>query len=399
MGKSINGKELGKGFTQKKDGRYEARAIINGNKINLVSRDLSQLKKDFEAAKNKILIGRATIIQPTLSEWYDEWFSRCKKPQLKNELSIGAYNRKAKNTFVEILGEKDIDKIIQLDIQDAANELADNGYTIRSIREALGIMRECFDVAVANGKISFNPCVCITLRDNNEHQKPRRVLQLWEQDLLFEVTAGRYYEIPYKILLSTGMRIGEFSGLQWEDVDFQNELIHINRSMSTGYMNGKKIMKLSSPKTPNSYRNIPFFDETKDLFTKWKKMQDLRKKELGTRWRSDPTFGNLVFTTTMGSPITRYNIVHDIKSVERDMIILERLSASKEGRQPRLIEHIHPHAFRHTFATRCFEKNMDPVVVQNIMGHSNYSTTLSYTHLLDQKLKDEIKKVGNFLSN
>ena len=44
-------------------------------------------------------------------------------------------------------------------------------------------------------------------------------------------------------------------------------------------------------------------------------------------------------------------------------------------------------------------KGMDPVVVQRIMGHANYSTTLGYTHLLEKKKEAEIKKVGNFFEN
>lgn len=396
MGKSIKGKELGKGITQKKDGRYEARAVIDGHKINLVNRNLTQLKKDFETAKNKVRASLVTQTKKTLDEWYTEWFEKCKRPQLKTEMSANSYKRKAENTFVRILGEKDIDLISQLDMQEAANMLADD-YSLRYLREAVGVMRECFDVAIANRLAVSNPCINITLRDNNEHQKERRVLQKWEQDLLLDVAEGRYYEIPYKILLCTGMRIGEFSGLRWEDVDFERNCIHIRRSMSTGYVKGKKIMELLSPKTQTGYRDIPFFGETKDLFAKWKVIQDKHKKELGDRWRADKSLGDLVFTTTLGSPITRYNIVHDMATVEKDMIALERMNAEKEHRAFRPIDHIHPHCLRHTFCSQCLVKGMNPVFVQRIMGHANYATTLSYTHVLDDMKNEEVAKVGNFL--
>ena len=62
-----------------------------------------------------------------------------------------------------------------------------------------------------------------------------------------------------------------------------------------------------------------------------------------------------------------------------------------------MFEHLHPHAFRHTFATRCFEKGLDPLFVQSIMGHANYATTVSYTHILDDLRQKEVQKVGNFL--
>lgn len=55
MGKDLKGKNLGKGLSQRKDGRYEVRAIINGIKIDIYNVSLTQLKKDFEVEKAKVL--------------------------------------------------------------------------------------------------------------------------------------------------------------------------------------------------------------------------------------------------------------------------------------------------------------------------------------------------------
>ena len=100
----------------------------------------------------------------------------------------------------------------------------------------------------------------------------------------------------------------------------------------------------------------------------------------------------------MGSPVTRYTIVHDIDKVVNNVRLKEISRAARENRMPREFEHVHPHAFRHTFATRCFEKGMDPLVVQSIMGHANYATTISYTHVLRDKTRKEADKIGNFLT-
>lgn len=58
-----------------------------------------------------------------------------------------------------------------------------------------------------------------------------------------------------------------------------------------------------------------------------------------------------------------------------------KVEAKYSGVVPKQIERIYPHAFRHTFVTRCFEKGMTPRTVQEIMGHANYNTTVSYTHV------------------
>ena len=400
MGKDLKGKSLGKGFSQRPDGRYEARAKINGVKIDIYDMSLSNLKKTFDIEKARVLRDEKGI-RPNLKfkDWYQEWFEKCKSPQLKSDVSRRTYDRKLKNTFVRILGDKPIEEITQLNIQEAATQLYEvEHYQARSVKEALSVLRECLDIAIVNKIISVNPCFSVTVHEGNEMAKERRVLNHWEQNVFLEEVKDSFYDEPYRILLVTGMRIGEFSGLQWNDIDFEKKVIHIRRSMMTAYFDGKKVMELTTPKTSNSYRSIPFFDETENLFKTWREKQHIYRKKLGNRWRLDEEkFGDLVFTTTMGSPITRYNIVHDLAKVENNIILKEASLAYREGRKPHEFGHLHPHCFRHTFATRCFEKGLDPVVVQSIMGHANYSTTLSYTHILEDKTKEEVSKVGKFL--
>jgi integrase len=397
MGKDLKGKDLGKGYSQRKDGRYEARAVINGVKIDIYDMNLSSLKKAFEVAKAIVLRDEKNV-RPnvTLKEWYTEWFEKCKAPTLKSDVSRKTYDRKARNTYIAVIGNKRMEDITQINMQEATKELVDKGYTERTIKEALGVIRECMDIAIVNHIIRANPCTGIKVLDANT-QKERRVLSHDEQRQFLNEVKNSYYYEAYAILLSTGMRIGEFSGLQWNDVDFENKQIKINRSMQTAYLDGKKIEELTTPKTSNSYRTIPFFGDTEQLFRAWKIKQDFYKQKLGDRWRARPELGDLVFTSTMGSPVTRYVIVHDINKVVQNMNLKEIYAASREGRQPKEFAHLHPHAFRHTFATRCFEKGLDPLFVQSIMGHANYSTTVSYTHILDDMKQKEVAKVGSFL--
>lgn len=398
MGKALNGKNLGKGFSQRKDGRYEARATINGVKIDLYDMSLSKLKKAFELKKAEVLRDEKGV-RPnvTLKDWYEEWFEKFKVPQLKSTSSIKSYNRKTKNTFISILGEKRVKDITQINLQVATNELAEKGYGERTIREAIGVLRECLDIAVINRIIPVNPCVGLLVKSTYTQHK-RRVMTHEEQDLFLNEAKSSYYYEAYAILLLTGIRIGEFSGLQWQDINFVDKEIYIKRSMSTAYIDGTKIEELTTPKTFNSFRTIPFFGETEDLLKSWKKKQAEIRDKMGDRWRAKPEFGDLVFTSTVGSPVTRYVIAHDLTKIVQNINLRELYKASAEGRPPKTFERLHPHAFRHTFATRCFEKGLDPLFIQSIMGHANYSTTISYTHVLDDTISKEVKKAGNFLS-
>ena len=242
MGKDLKGKDLGKGFSQRKDGRYEARATINGVKIDIYDTNLASLKKNFEA-KKLIVLKEEKNIRPsntTLEEWYTEWFQKCKAPQLKSVTSRKTYDRKVRNTYIKLLGRKSLKDISQLNIQTATNELVGKGYVERSIREALGVIRECYDTAIVNHITSTNPCININIKDANT-QTERRVMTQEEQKIFLNEAHNRYYYEAYAFLLLTGVRIGEFSGLQWSDIDFVNKKISIKRTLSKTYMDGKNI--------------------------------------------------------------------------------------------------------------------------------------------------------------
>ena len=77
MGKDLKGKELGTGIGQRKDGRYEARAVVNGTKIAIYNFNLNELKREFEREKERIK--RSNVVHcpdVTVMEWFDAWFEQ-----------------------------------------------------------------------------------------------------------------------------------------------------------------------------------------------------------------------------------------------------------------------------------------------------------------------------------
>ena len=103
MGKDLKGKEIGKGLGQRKDGRYEARAVVNGKKIALYNFNLNELKREFEREKDKARRNNVVSRQDvTVEEWYEALFEQYKKPTLKPS-SVSAYIRRFANTYGSIL--------------------------------------------------------------------------------------------------------------------------------------------------------------------------------------------------------------------------------------------------------------------------------------------------------
>ena len=97
---------------------------------------------------------------------------------------------------------------------------------------------------------------------------------------------------------------------------------------------------------------------------------DNLKKALGNRFRATGEYADLVFVTTMGSPVFRYHAEKEIKKVVKEINEQEAFESVQEQREPHYFEDMYPHAIRHTFCSRCFEAGMQPKVVQSIMGTS-----------------------------
>lgn len=397
--KTKSGKVLPKGISERSDGRYHARATVQGVKIELYNRDLKQLKVDFELAKAEALKGETTVDKNMkLDEFIETWFRDYKSQRLKSEISRNSYYRRLKNTYIDILGQKNVCDILHLDVQNATNTLIEKGYTHRTVREALGALREAMNIAVVNRICLQNPVVNINIRKENEAMQERRVLENWEMPLFIaEAKMDWFYEM-FMILLSSGLRIGEASALTWDCVNFRDKTIIVNKTLSFGYVNGKKLEIVSSPKSQASYRTIPFFGETEELFKAQRRKQDALKEKLGNRWRAKPELGDLVFCTSLGSAASRYSVSHSLDKIQKNMQLKENLNAELEGREPRLVRHLHPHAMRHSFCTRCWEKQMNPSVIQALMGHSDFHVTSSYLHVLNDKRKEEAEKIGNFFN-
>ena len=399
MGKDLRGKELGKGIVQRKDGRYFARATIKGQTISIYHTNLKKLKEEFEDAKYKAMVQQVASVKKdlTFNEWFDEWYDKYKKPTLKKS---STYNYKSRviNLYGSRIGTKGLSEIKQLHLQTCVADLLEQGYSPKTIREATGVLQQCFDAAIANGMMLCNPCIGVLIPENAPVKK--RVLTQKEQDVFldFITNSHNWYDELYHVMFLTGMRVGEIAGLQDDDIDFVNKFIYVKHTLATVYVDGVKTEELTTPKTQHAYRAIPFFGETEKYLKLQIEKRDALKKRLGNRWRTKPEFGNLVFCTSMGSPANRYVVERDLNNVVKTYNKMAEVESRYTGEEPFYIEKMHPHCIRHTVATRLLEKNMNPRVVQEILGHANYNTTLQYSHALSDFTKTEAEKIGNLLT-
>ena len=162
-----------------------------------------------------------------------------------------------------------------------------------------------------------------------------------------ETEYGWYYPM-LKVMLLTGMRISEVGGLCWSDIDYDNDVIHIRRALFSQYEYGKKKLHFTTTKTINSVRDIPMMEDCKKMLKLQKKNQNKIKKELGKRYGSENEEGlsDLVFTSSMGSAATRYNVAPIINKIVKSINLREDYESVKENRKPIYMEQVSPHALR-----------------------------------------------------
>lgn len=387
-------KSLPANIRQKSNGSYEARKRVNGIDINLCGSNLEELIVAFEEAKRKAEAKTDVNAEMTLDEWYYKWFASFKEPYLK-ESSIQPMKGKYRRTIGKKLGKKKINEITNYDMQNALAELKKEGKANSSLKDAFGHVRECFESAKNSKLVEINPCFDLKVPWNVK-SKNRRFLSVEEQNA-FLLTAKydrEWYYPLFMVMFQTGLRIGEVGGLKWSDIDFDKKVIHVNRSLTSSYNEGVKVLKMTSTKTINSVRDIPFMGNVEEMLMLQKKQQDKIKKELGSRYRSEyDDLTDLVFTSSMGSPVTRYIAEKEINKVVNSYNLQEQHDAVRENRKPIIMDRVHPHAIRRTFCTRCFEADMNPKVVQKLMGHATYSTTIDiYTDVMKDKMDGELEK-------
>jgi len=397
------GKELPKGISWKKDKQlYMARFTHQGQSYTFYDKDLRSIKKTLADKKYEIqhgLEGKADKI--SLDKWYGIWMQDYKVPNVK-ETTVHTYKQMYSCYIEPTLGGKYLSQVKPVHIQKVYNDLLERGLSAKSISNIQGMLYDIFETACRNDVILKNPCKGIT-RPKVE-QTNRRVLSVEEQHTLVSYLKKDKFK-PYEplivTLLGTGLRIGEALGLTWDDIDFKNEQIAVNKTLVyvKDLKTDKYVFKFQTPKTKNSLRTIPMLSDVKRALKHQKICQNRLRLYMGNEWQPLKGFEDIVFTSLKGRPYQECDIRHFLINIVAEINADEQALAEKENREPVIMEHVHPHALRHTFATRCFERDIPPKTVQHLLGHASARMTLDlYTHVSEQKKLEDMKKLEGLFS-
>ena len=307
----------------------------------------------------------------TLDEWYDIWIDTFKR-NCRNT-TIVEYKGIYKSIKQE-LGWRKLQTLEPVILQKVLNDLKSDNQR----KMVKTILSDILDKAKRNGLISKNPAKNLITQIDNEYPKEQRVLSIQETELFLEYSKeSRYYNL-FVVALETGMRIGELKALYWNDIDFSRRALWVKKTMCLVRGDHGTYFEVHNPKTFCGNRLIPLTNKCIEAL--------MRQKALNTstvQKYKDTNFTNLVFPSKNNQPF-------------HEMVILESIHnvVAKMAADGFYIEKFGPHTFRHTFATRAIENDMNPKTLQRILGHSSLQMTMNlYCHVSDDKLFDEMKKM------
>ena len=391
MGKDLKGKELGKGISQRKDGRYQARFTDRFGKRRCVyGITLKEVKNALMSevvdnySKNNVVDSNMT-----LDQWYEKWMRVYKEPVLKPS-TIRIYIRTYHCYIKPVLGRLPLSSITKLMVTDLLNGLGKRLHksTVNNIRT---VLCDLFSYAMDNDLCTKNPAKGIKIIGTDR----RKIVTLSREDQrdFFFMAKGCFYYNLYVVAVNTGLRSGELRALTLDDIDFENNTINVTKTLTYFRKSSKDDFlgyKISIPKTKSSIRTVPMNSICR------KAIED-QVQQLNTLppidYDSD-VLGKLLFVTRNNRPLMDEVLGSSIRTVRNNV---NKIRASQN--QP-LMPKFSAHTFRHTFATRCFEAGIPPKTVQSYLGHTNIHMTMDiYTEFLIEKKMSDIKLLESTMND
>ena len=376
MGKSIKGKELGKGITQRKsDGLYQGRFVNRFGKTQTIyASNLNELRKkmreeQYEDAKALNVVTKDV----TLDEWYEIWMNTCKKNcrNSTKESYATHYKRIQKE-----LGWRKLTSLNLIIMQNALNGLVSDN----ARKNTKKILVDMLEKAIDSDLLTKNVAKQLNTVISKEDKRERRVLTVSETELFLVEAQSSYYYNLFVLALETGMRIGELCGLQWQDIDFEKKVLYVRHTLCYFRKDGKYIFEMRDAKTKNGRRTIPL---TAKALETLRRQRIQKQKILFKGIETEEQYRDLVFVTKNNRPTQQFIVQEAICAV------VNRICKVHPD-----YELFSPHCLRHTFATRAIENGMQPKTLQKILGHGSLQMTMDlYCHVTEDTLFTEMMKM------
>ena len=237
-------------------------------------------------------------------------------------------------------------------------------------------MRNLLNKAVAWEYIDSNPALKIKVRVNNFYEKKIFDKQELNQILKLLNNESILIKTILTIIITTGIRRSELLGLHIEDIELNNNVIKIRRNVTWDQFKNKNVEL--SLKTKSSNRDIPVPNICINTIKEYLEYRNIIIKKIRFKYGRKINIPDNLFINKNGDIISANTITHYWKDI--------RLKYN--------LKDVTVHGLRHSYCSvQVNEKhNLSICDVSKIMGHSQISTTLKYSHVTKNK-KEEVYSI------
>ena len=351
----------GYGVDGKQHNQYRSYYPEPGMTPRQIEREVNKMAVLFEEECMRGQITSAIKFQRFAEEWFESY--------AKNTLRSTTYERMLQLTHrvYPAIGHLRIDKITARQLQSFVNSLAKEGanektgkpLAPKTIRHNLSFISDVFSYAVRMDLVSDNPCRKVTIPKGEVKEK-----QIYSQEEMAHLlTAIQGEPLKYKafffLIAYSGFRRSEMLGLEWKDIDFENNIITIKR---TSNYTAERGIYTDTTKTKRSQRVLKISPYIMEILKDYKLEQDEEALRLGDKWVET----DRLFVKWNGEPMNNQTPYGWLKE------FCEKNDMPFYG----------IHSFRHFAASSLISAGLDVTTVSGALGHCNSGTTLNvYSHM------------------
>jgi integrase len=313
----------------------------------------------------------------TVKEYLERWLKDSVRGTVKQR-TLENYEYAVQLHLVPMLGHLKLKALTPMHVQSLYSSKLDSGLSVRTVRLVHATLHKALKQAVRWGLVPRNVTEATSPpKVSRDARKEIQPLTREQALALLDTARGDRLEALYVLALTTGLREGELLGLRWQDVNLESSTLSVRQQLTRTRKDG---LCFTTPKSPRSRRSIKLTRSAVDALKRHRAAQNEQRLRLGTLWQDS----GLVFTSVKGTPLDVANLTY---GSFRPLL--------EQAELPR----IRFHDLRHTCATLLLLRNVNPKIVQEMLGHANISETMdTYGHVLPSMQDTAVTAMESALS-
>lgn len=396
---------LKEGEYQRANGTFEYKwRDRRGKRHSVYAKTLAELREKELNVLRDVLDGiRPENCKLTINDLYEAWV-RLKRGLKDN--TFQNYQYLYRQYVQPIFGLSKIVDLKRSDVRAFYNRLKDEEHLKTSTIDSIHtVLHQVLELGVEDGYIRYNPSDNALNELKRAHANDtvkRKALTLKEQEIFENFLRqpgefNKWYPV-FTVMLWTGMRVGEVTGLRWCDIDLEEEKIDINHTLVYYDKGPQKGLGFSvnTPKSKKGRRIIDMLPQVKEAFLQEKRNQE----EFGIKCTvTIDGYTDFIFINRYGGTQHQGTLNKALRRIIRDCnyALLDANGGDSAGLV--LLPKFSNHSLRHTFTTRMCEAGLKVKAMQDILGHSDSRTTMDiYAEATPDLKREEMQRLGEYFS-